>query len=261
MKNSRIDGEVIRQFLETRQENEESLFAHPSYTLEQDLLYWVELTDEQRASRVLDQINAAQRARLSDSQVRSLKNSLICSCTLFTRATIKAGVTPEYAYDMSDIFIRKIENTNGLDQLHKLEYDMLHHFIQAIRDYRQNPYQNEIVNRAIHYIHENILQPMTLEKISEAINVSPNYLSALFHSVTNIRMNAYINKKKVDESKYFLSHTDSTLLDIALLFGFCNQSYYTRVFKEHNGITPAAFRRRHADEDVEKKHAKPEAVN
>ncbi|WP_217586184.1 helix-turn-helix transcriptional regulator [Lentibacillus saliphilus] len=244
MQQSKINQEVIRQFLEARQENEERLFAHPSYTLEQELLYWLKLTNEERAARVLDQINNLQKARLSNNPIRSLKNSLICSCTLFTRATIQASVAPEYAYDMSDVFIRKIEATDSLHALQSLEYDMLHHFIQAIRDYQQKPFQNQIVNRAIQYIHDNILQPLTLEEIAEATNVSPNYLSALFHSVVGIRLKAYINRKKVDDSKYFLLHTDSTLLDIALLFGFCNQSYYTSLFKRYNSMTPAAFRRK-----------------
>lgn len=241
-KKSRIQQDVVKQFLETRQTNEESFFAHPPYQLETELLYWLGQTNEEEAIQVLEKINKLERAWLSDHPLRSLKNSVICSCTLFTRATITAGVASEYAFDLSDVFIRKIEHVNDLSDLQDLEYEMVHSFIQAIRDYRRNPYQNEIVDRAVYYIHDNILQSFTLDEIANETNVSPNYLSSLFHEVVGIPLRRYINRKKIAESKYFLKHTDSSLLDIALLFGFCNQSYYTSLFKKFNGMTPRQYK-------------------
>src|SRR6185437_11889183 len=86
-----------------------SFFSHPSYQFEKELLHWVSQADEEKAAPLLKKINNLAKARLSDNPLRSLKNSLICSCTLFTRATIEAGVTPEYAFDLSDVFIRKVE--------------------------------------------------------------------------------------------------------------------------------------------------------
>lgn len=241
---SKIQQNVVKQFLKARKENEESFFAHPSYQLEQELLHWVSQADEEQAKRILRKINNLEKARLSDEPLRSLKNSLICSCTLFTRSTIKAGVTPEYAFDLSDVFIRQIEKMQNVNDLLELEYDMVHSFIQAIKDYKKIPYQNEIVDRAVHYIHDHILQPMTLEEIAKETNVSPNYLSSLFHEVVGFHLKEYINRKKVEESKYFLEHTDSSLLDIALLFGFCNQSYYTSLFKKFHGVTPKQFKQK-----------------
>lgn len=233
-----IQQDVIKEFLITRKENEESFFAHPSYQLEQELLHWVTQADEKKAIMVLDKINNLEKARLSNHPLRSLKNSLICSCTLFTRATIKAGVTPEYAFDLSDIYIREIEKVNHPSELQELEYEMVATFIKAIRDYQKNPYHNEIIDKAVHYIHDHILQPITLKEIADATNVSPSYLSGLFRRVVGIPLKEYINRKKIEESKYFLQHTESSLLDIALLFGFCNQSYYTALFRKYNGVTP-----------------------
>jgi YesN/AraC family two-component response regulator len=239
---STIQHDVIKQFLLTRKENEESFFAHPSYQLEQELLHWVTQADEEKARVVLSKINNLERARLSTNPLRSIKNSLICSCTLFTRATIKAGVTPEYAFDLSDIYIREIEKINHSNDLLDLEYEMVITFIKAVRDYRKDPYQNEIVDKAIHYIHDHILQPITLTEVAEATNVNPNYLSSLFSKIVGIPMKEYVNRKKIEESKYFLEHTSSSLLDIALLFGFSDQSYYTSLFRKYNGITPGKYK-------------------
>ena len=239
---STIQHDVIKQFFITRKENEESFFAHPSYQLEQELLHWITQADEEKAKDVLLKINNLEKAKLSPNPVRSLKNSLICSCTLFTRATIKAGVTPEYAFDLSDIYIREIEKVDLPEELQAIEYEMVITFIKAVRDYRKDPYQNEIVDKAIHYIHDHILQSISLSEVADAANVSANYLSSLFHKVVGIPLKEYINRKKIEESKYFLEHTNSSLLDIALLFGFSDQSYYTVLFRKYNGITPKKYR-------------------
>lgn len=243
-KSTNIKAKVVEQFLEARKENDESFFSHPSYLLEKELLYWLSQADEAQAQKVLQKINGMEKARLSSNRFRSLQNSLICSCTLFARATIEAGVTPETAYNLSDVFIRKIDAAENSQQIEHIEYEMLHHFIQAIYDYRKNPYQNHIIDRAIHYIHEHILLPLTLSKISREINVHPNYLSTLFHKIVGIPLKEYINRKKIDESTYFLKYTDSSILDIALLFHYCNQSYYTALFRRYYGMTPNQYRQR-----------------
>ncbi|WP_284139625.1 MULTISPECIES: AraC family transcriptional regulator [unclassified Virgibacillus] len=241
-KTSSIQKSVIQDFLKARKDNEESLFTHPNYRLERELLYWVEKADEAKAQELLQQINELDRATLAHIPLRSLKNSLICSCTLFARATIRAGVPPEHAFDLSDVFIRRVENTPDSEGVRKLEYEMVHYFIQAVEDYRKSAYHNEIVDRAVQYIHDHILQPLTLKEIAIETNVSANYLSAMFYKVVGVHLKTYINHKKIDESKYFLRHTDSSLLDIALLFGFCNQSHYTSLFKRFTGMTPRKFK-------------------
>ena len=78
-----------------------------------------------------------ERARLADSPVRSVKNSLIASCTLFTRAAIDADVPPEDAFSHSDVHILEIEALNNLYLLKKYEYIMLEDYFQLIEKYRQ----------------------------------------------------------------------------------------------------------------------------
>src|SRR5690625_2401592 len=136
-KSSNIEHGVIEQFLQARKDNEEAFFSHPSYNLEKELLYWISEAEEDRALGVLGKINKLEKARLSNNPFRSLQNSLICSCTLFARATIEAGVTPEYTFNISDVFIRKIDQSKSKEQLESIEYEMVHYFIKVIQDYKR----------------------------------------------------------------------------------------------------------------------------
>ncbi|MHC0039035.1 AraC family transcriptional regulator [Pseudoneobacillus sp. C159] len=236
-----IKSSIIKKFYETRMENKQNLFYHPSYNLEQQLMHSIMKCDEDGAIAVLNKINQLDRAKLAEDPVRSYKNSMICSCTLFTRAVIRAGLVPEDAFNLSDVYIQQIEKLNDMKELFLLEYEMVVSFIDRLK-VGSGPSYNSVVNKAITFIHREILHELTLEKIAEHVNVHPSYLSKAFKKSVGMTISEFISRKRIEESKYFLLHSSSSLSDISHLFGFCNQSYYTSLFKKYTGVTPKQFR-------------------
>jgi YesN/AraC family two-component response regulator len=197
--------------------------------------------DQNGAQEVLEQINSLERAKLASEPIRSLKNSLICSCTLFTRAIINGGILPEDAFSLSDVMIRQIEKIDSFESLKVLEYEMVTCFIDTLKSADRLEY-NHVVNRAITYIHQEILHDLSLENIANFAGVHPGYLSKIFKESVGMIIPEYINRKKIEDSKYFLLHTTSRLSDIAQMFGYCNQSYYTALFKKYTGMTPGQYK-------------------
>lgn len=241
---TKIEPAIIRKYLLTRMRNQEESFIHSPYALEQQIHNAIIQGNYERAHEVLSRVNSLKRATLAKSPLRSLKNSIICSCTLFTRAVIQGGVHPEIAFNLSDVYINEIENNDHLEKLIELEFAMLAHFVQSVNEERKQAYSHAI-NRIMAYIHEHILQEINLEQIAEEVFLHPNYLSHLFKKEVDISLIQFINRRRIEESKYFLLHTTSTISDIALLFHFCNQSYYTSLFKKYTGVTPKEYRRLH----------------
>ena len=47
---------------------------------------------------------------------------------------------------------------------------------------------------------------------------------------------------RVEKACQLLAQTGDTLSDIALACGFCDQSYFTRVFRDARGMTPRQYR-------------------
>jgi len=56
---------------------------------------------------------------------------------------------------------------------------------------------------------------------------------------------AHIRHVRVNRARRLLLQTSRELSDIAVDCGFCSQSHFTRVFREHTGLTPAAYRKSH----------------
>ena len=54
---------------------------------------------------------------LSNSELRQVKNLFICTTTLVTRAAIEGGLELKTAYQLSDLYLRKIENAASIAAL------------------------------------------------------------------------------------------------------------------------------------------------
>ncbi|MFT8316809.1 MAG: AraC family transcriptional regulator [Sporolactobacillus sp.] len=238
-----IDSAVVQRFLNHRMDMQREYFLHSPYLIEQQLLRCVQSGNNEGANMLLGKINQRERAMLALQPLRSLKNSLICSCTLLTRAIINGGVPPEMAFNISDAYILEIERTGNAEALKQLEFSMLDGFISRLKEIqRQRNVFSHPIHLAVLYIHENILQKFTLEGLAAHVYLSPGYLSHQFRKEVGLSITQYINRKRIEESIYFLLQTNSSISEIALLFHFCNQSYYTNLFRKHCGMTPSEYR-------------------
>jgi len=224
--------------------NRETLFHHPPFFLEQELLSKIKSGNLDSTITILSEINSLKRTRLSKDALRSVKNSLICSVTLFTRAAIEGGVMPEAAFTMSDSIILAIEDMNSLPELMDYEYTAAEQYVKIVQDLSRNKYSN-VIQQAISYIYKNLTNKLTLKKISDVIYVHPNYLSALFKKEVGMNLLEYIMKTRVDEAKYYIRYTNTKISDIAIFYQFCNQSYFTQVFKKFVGRTPNEYREKY----------------
>jgi two-component system response regulator YesN len=240
--NSQIQPSVIKQYMDSRFHQQQINFVHPPYRYEKQLLHAIGQGDLVLAKEVLTTINQLEGATLALQPIRSKQNALVALCTLFTRCIIEGGVVAETAFQLSDAYILEIDKTQKMEQLHRLELEMLAQFIDTLKKEPTDSTYPQVIKLAVSYIHQNILKELSLEIIAQNISVHPNYLSGKFKKVVGISLIEFINKKRIEESTYFLIHTNTSLSDIALLFNFCNQSYYTSLFTKYLGLTPKKYR-------------------
>ncbi|MDF9843389.1 MULTISPECIES: AraC family transcriptional regulator [unclassified Paenibacillus] len=234
---------VIPSYLSTRSEDLNKGFVHPPLDYEHELLEAIRLGSEDKAMEALHKINALEAATLACYPLRSKKNALIASCTLFTRAIIRGGVDPETAFQLSDTLIREIEVIGEIGVLLRFEYEMVLQFIAVMKREKEVLHYSHIVNLSVYFIREHIYQDLTLALIAGHVGVHPSYLSDRFKQETGMPLTEFINRRKIEESKPILMHSNQSISGIAFMFKFCSQSYYTQLFKKYTGMTPRQFRR------------------
>ena len=228
-------------FIKEKLRNLKLQFNHPSYALERQLLRSITLGMLEESLRVLHVINSFERPQLSRNSLRSLKNSLIGSCTLFTRAVIQAGVSAEDAFDLSDAMIYEIESFEKESGLQEFEYEMVKNFIGLIKSSDIASYRYP-VSMLVNYIHEHVTAKLSVSDMAHMTNLSTDYLSKLFHEEVGIAISDYIMLQKVEAAKNFLVYDDMKIMDIATLLAFCNHGHFSAMFKKHTGFTPMEYR-------------------
>ncbi len=100
----------------------------------------------------------------------------------------------------------------------------------------------EKIKKIISYIHKNYQNNITLKDISNIVYMSPNYLCSFFKKYTGLSFKEYLNHYRCEKAAKLILNTDLKILDIALLCGFDNISYFIRKFKSIYGCTPKIYR-------------------
>ena len=236
-------SELLQQLERVRTENLSAAYLHPPYILECELSSAMAACDREKSLELLRTINAMERARLSDNPLQSLQFSLCCGCTIFTRTSIRAGVDAETAFNLSDLFIRRIGKAHTSRQLMELENTMLMGFIDLIEHTAAaKTAGNPTVRQIVQYIQNNINHRITLADISREVGLHPVYVSSLFTEKMGVSVTEFIDLSRVRVIESFLAESDMKLLDIAELFSFSSAAHFSTFFNRHTGMTPREYR-------------------
>lgn len=181
---------------------------------------------------------------VSEDKLRMLKYACITYGALCVRSAIEGGVPEIYAYSISDDFIRKIDKASTIAGLANA-FPVLRTLISAVHDLHHTASSNEIIRECKNYICDNLHLNVTRKELANYCNVSPNYLSTLFHKGTNMTISQYILGQKMLSAKDMLITSSIAPSEIAYRLGFCSQSYFTEVFRKYHGMTPLQYRRDH----------------
>lgn len=218
-------------------------FQHAPYAIEQEICRTIANGDSANSKHILRDINRMPRAKLANTPIRSLKNSLICSCAFMARAAISGGVKPDEAFTLSDAYIQRIEASSTTKNLSGFEAEMIEGFTMRVQESHSGKF-SATVDQAIQYINVHLSEPISVSDVACAVFRSPNYLSALFKRETGETIHKYILRKRIEEAEHFVRYGGDSIADIAAFYQFCSQSHFVQCFRSATGMTPGEYRRK-----------------
>ena len=101
--------------------------------------------------------------------------------------------------------------------------------------------ENEIIRQAQQYISSHIREKLTVPLVARQVDVSPSYLTALFHKHLQIAPGEYIRRIKLQESKQMIRENAMNFTEIAAALQYSTVHHFSRQFKEKFGITPSQY--------------------
>ena len=91
-------------------------------------------------------------------------------------------------------------------------------------------------------IHASAGEPLTLSSIARDVGVHPAHLARTFRAHYRRSVGDYVRRLRIERAARELTEGDASIAEIGLRAGFFDQSHFSRVFREHTGLSPAAFR-------------------
>jgi len=139
------------------------------------------------------------------------------------------GQTPEDA----------IDGCESLDEIHQVLMNVSGMLV-GVGGFSGN---SSMVKRACRHIRKYFYkQDLSLVVIAEECGISTGYLCMIFKKELGITARQFIEEYRIEVAKERLIHTNERVQDISINCGFAQHGYFSRVFKQKTGMTPAEYR-------------------
>ena len=102
---------------------------------------------------------------------------------------------------------------------------------------------NKECARIKRYIDANYTEDIALDSLAEMAHLNKYYLIHAFKCENGLSPINYLIKRRIIESKYFLSNTNHSISQIACILGFSSPSYFSQSFKKLEGQSPNKYRK------------------
>lgn len=99
------------------------------------------------------------------------------------------------------------------------------------------------ISKAKEYINAHLCEKITIDDISEYVNLSSAYLQTLFKAHTDKTLTQYINGLRIEKACFILKNHNLPIIDIAIDCGFASRQHFMRTFKMHTGLSVGQYRK------------------
>lgn len=99
--------------------------------------------------------------------------------------------------------------------------------------------------KAIAKIHESYGEKLTVTELAKTANLSKSAFVKRFKQVCKVPPSEYLLKRRIEAVEYKLANTALSIGEIAAQTGFYDASHLNKSFIAENGVTAAAYRKKH----------------
>lgn len=128
------------------------------------------------------------------------------------------------------------------DDLKRYLSDILLRAIE-LRDKAAGTQYRSLLKEAVQYIDANFQnEDISLNRVAKEVNISANYLSAVFSQEMGTTFVEYLTGKRMEKARELLQAAELRSGEIALKVGYKDPHYFSFLFKKTQGCTPREYR-------------------
>lgn len=221
----------------------EDFYHNKSYEVEQLISGYIKSGSPEKIASMTLNDSQLHAGILAPTALRQLKNSLIVTATVSTRAAIEGGLDTDTAFRISDDFIQSAEQSQSAEYLNELMGQVAYTFASRVAEVQTPVSSDDIIQNAIRFIQQNTNRHITAVEVAEHAGFSRSYFSTYFKKALGFSIGEFITRCRLEEARYLLRYTSKPISLISSYLCFSSQSHFQTAFKKQFGITPLQYRR------------------
>ncbi|MBY0224040.1 MULTISPECIES: helix-turn-helix domain-containing protein [Sporosarcina] len=158
-----------------------------------------------------------------------------------SKSAIQNGASPKNMMPLQIKHAKELHDLETLAEIDKWVRTIINEYNLQVNE-GHNEQSLKSVQEILQYIEEHFQEEIGLETVAAQVNLSPNYVSAIFKQTTGSSFSYYVTDRRMKKAKHLLEDFNMTVYEIAETIGYSSSQYFSRVFKNHVGMTPSAYR-------------------
>ncbi|MEI3614080.1 helix-turn-helix domain-containing protein [Pseudogracilibacillus sp. SO30301A] len=158
-----------------------------------------------------------------------------------SKTAMQNGANPKRMMPLQIKHAKELHEIESLAEIDTWMTGIINEYIRFVNE-GHNEQVLKSVQEVLQYIEEHYSEDIGLEMIAEKVDLSPNYLSAIFKQTTGSSFIDYLTELRMKKAKENLQNLNLSVYEIAEAIGYSSSQYFSRVFKKHTGMTPSAYR-------------------
>lgn len=180
--------------------------------------------------------------KVNEDMLKNWKYIFVASITLACRHAIMGGLEEERSYNISDLYIQRMDQCRTKQEIDALHADMFSFYVKEVAAAKTKTIYSRPVIMAMDYIYYHLHEKLTGEIVAGEVGLSANYLAALFKKELNLSVSDYILSRRIEAARNMLRFSSFPYGEIAEILAFSSQSHFVQVFKKQVGCTPKEYR-------------------
>jgi AraC-like DNA-binding protein/ligand-binding sensor protein len=195
--------------------------------------------DRDEARKIINELTERHK---SGGSFEALQMRVIELTAFLSRAAAGAddscadGIPDEY-----DKYLKKTEEAHNAGELIEILDKVIYLMAGKMFSF-QGVLHSAALRKAERFIWENYSRKISLKEIAGAAGLSAPYFSTIFREEMGIHLSHYLNRLRVAKAASMLVETAQSINRIATVCGFEDQSWFSKIFKSHTGVSPGKYR-------------------
>lgn len=145
-------------------------------------------------------------------------------------------------YSELDIIIRRVlpqidKNLLIKEHIHKKARQVLSNGREIIEN------NSDMIEQIKKYVKNHLSEDIAMVNLADVIHLNAQHMVRVFKNHEGISILEYITHERIDVAKKLLVETNYSIYQIADTVGYSNYSYFTKVFKKLEKMTPQEYRK------------------